>query len=89
MSPDQAVGLMAELLRVTAFVVGPLLIASLIAGVVVGILQTATQINEASISFLMKVGTVIVVVVVFGPRLATYAIEYARSDFEAISQVVR
>jgi len=87
-SPDQAVALMANLMQVTAFVVGPLLFAALISGVGVGVLQTATQINEASISFLVKVGTVMLVMIVLGPRLASYAIEYARKDFEAIAQIV-
>jgi flagellar biosynthetic protein FliQ len=87
-SPDQAVALMANLMQVTAFLVGPLLLAALISGVGVGILQTATQINEASISFLVKVGTVMLVIVVLGPRLASYAIEYARKDFGAIAQIV-
>ncbi len=89
MTPDQAVGLMAELLRVTAFVAGPLLLAALFSGVAVGVLQTATQINEASISFLVKVATVILVVLAFGPRLASYAIEYARQDLESVAKVVR
>jgi flagellar biosynthetic protein FliQ len=88
-NPDQAVGLMADLLRVTAFVAGPLLLAALFSGVAVGILQTATQINEASISFLVKIMTVIVVVVALGPRLASYAIEYARQQFDEVSRVVR
>jgi flagellar biosynthetic protein FliQ len=88
MTADQAVGLMANLLQVTAFVVGPLLLAALLSGVGVGILQTATQINEASISFLVKVATVIVVIVVLGPRLSTFAIEYARQDLTAIAQIV-
>jgi len=88
-TPDQAVALMADLLRTTAFVAAPMLLAALVSGIGVGILQTATQVNEASISFLVKVASVIAVVVVLGPRLASYVIDYTRADFEAIARVVR
>lgn len=89
MSPDQAIALMADLLRTAAMVAAPLLVAALVAGIAVGILQTATQVNEASISFLVKVATVALVLVVLGPRLAAYVIDYTRADLEAISRVVR
>lgn len=89
MSPDQAVALMAELVRVTALVVSPLLFAALLSGIAVGIVQTATQVNEASITFLVKVTAVVAVIVVLGPRLAQYVIDYTRHDLEAVSQVVR
>jgi flagellar biosynthesis protein FliQ len=88
-SPDQAVALLAELVRVTALVVAPLLFAALISGICVGIVQTATQVNEASITFLVKVTAVVAVIVVLGPRLGQYVTDYARRDFEAVARVVR
>ena len=89
MNPDQAVGIVAALLRTTFLVAGPLLAVSLIAGVIVGVIQTATQINEASVSFLAKVVAVVAVGIALGSQLATYVVDYTRSNFEAVSQVVR
>jgi flagellar biosynthetic protein FliQ len=88
-SPDQATGLLVALLRTTLLVAGPVLAVALVAGLVVGVLQTATQINEASISFLAKVGAVLVLAVVLGPHLASYLVSYTRSTFEGIALVVR
>jgi flagellar biosynthesis protein FliQ len=87
MSADGAVILMATLLRVVAFVAGPILLASLLAGVAIGIVQTATQINEASISYVVKAAAVVLVVVVLGPTLAAYTVTYARTSFESIERV--
>ena len=89
MNPDQAVGIVAALFRTTFLVAGPLLLVALVAGVVVGIIQTATQVNEASISFLVKVAAVLGVSLAIGSQLATYLLDYTRANFEAIAQVVR
>jgi flagellar biosynthetic protein FliQ len=88
-NPDQAIALVAGLFRTTLFVAGPLLASALVAGLIVGIVQTATQINEGSISFLVKVCAVLGVIVVLGPQLASYVVSYTRTSFEDIAQVVR
>jgi flagellar biosynthetic protein FliQ len=84
-----ALELVARLLQVTIFVAGPILMASLLAGLGVGILQAATQVNEASISFVVKVTSVVAIIVAVGPALVTYTVDYARSSFVAIEHVVR
>ena len=89
MNPAQAVVIISDLLRTTLFIAGPLLIVALVAGVIVGIIQTATQVNEASISFLVKVAAVLGVSLAIGSQLATYLLDYTRANFEAIAQVVR
>jgi flagellar biosynthetic protein FliQ len=87
-NPDQAITLVSALFRTTLFVTGPILAGALLAGVLVGILQTATQVNEASISFLVKVCAVLAVGVVLGPQLGSYVVHYTRESFEGIAQVV-
>lgn len=89
MNSAQALELIARLLQVTMFVAGPVLLASLVAGLLVGIVQAATQINEASVSFIVKVVSVVAVLVGLGPSLVTYTTDYARSSFGAIEHVVR
>lgn len=89
MSNDQALELFAHLFQVAMFVAGPVLMASLVAGLAVGILQAATQINEASVSFIVKVTSVLAVLVALGPMLVTHAVDYARGSFAAIEHVVR
>ncbi len=88
MNSDQALDLMARLLQVTMAIAGPILCSSLMAGVLVGIVQAATQINEASISFVFKVIVVLGVLLSIGPALAGEAVGYARESFESIQHVV-
>jgi|HubBroStandDraft_6_1064221.scaffolds.fasta_scaffold402868_2 flagellar biosynthetic protein FliQ len=89
MSPDQAMALVADLFRTMLLVVGPVLGAALVAGVLVGIVQTATQINDASIGFLVKVIALVLVGMLLGPQLVSYILDYTRASFGGIAQVVR
>ncbi len=89
MTSAQALELFARLLQTTIFVAGPVLLTSLLAGLMVGIVQAATQINESSISFVIKVTSVVGVLVGLGPTLVSYAVDYARGSFLAIEHVVR
>ena len=88
MNSDQATMLIADLLRTVLYVAGPILVVSLLAGVLVGIIQTATQINEASVSYVVKVVAVGAVLIVLGPRLAQQAVGYARQNLKAVATVV-
>lgn len=89
MNPDEAIGLVSNLLRTTLYVAGPLLAVAIVAGVVVGIVQTATQVNEASISFVVKIVAVVAVGAAVGSQLATYVLDYTRASYAAIGKVVR
>jgi flagellar biosynthetic protein FliQ len=89
MNSDQALELALALIQVTAFVAGPVLVASLIAGVTIGIVQAATQINEASISFIGKAAAIVLVMVTLGPMLASHALTYTRASLLSIEHVVR
>ncbi len=70
--------ILLEGLMTCAMVAGPLLVAALLAGVVVGLLQTVAQVNEASISFLVKLVVVIAVAVVMGPTFGRQLGEYTK-----------
>lgn len=78
-----------DALTTLGFVAGPLLVASLLAGVGIGIAQTVTQINEQSLSFLVKVIAVAAVLVVMGSGLAGSMATYTRRCFTGIEKVVR
>ena len=89
MNPDQAVALASTLFNTTLYVAGPLLAVAIVAGVIVGIVQTATQVNEPSISFVVKVAAVVAVGAVLGSQLATHVLDYTRATYAAIGNVVR
>ena len=89
MSPDHALALLAGLLRTTMIVTGPLLAAALVGGLVVGELQTATQINEQSIGYVVKTAVVLAVMLVAGPYMVGKTVVYARDTIGSIAHVVR
>jgi len=89
MNIDQALALMTDLIKTTIFVGGPVLAAALIGGVLIGIEQTATQVNEASIAFVVKAACVMFVLLIGGTSLASRTVQYTRETFSRISDVVR
>lgn len=89
MSPDHALALMATLLRTAVLVSGPLLAAALVGGLVVGVMQTATQINEQSVGYVLKTAVVLVAMLVAGPYMAEKSVSYARDTIGSIAHVVR
>lgn len=89
MSSSLAMDLLVRLLQTTMFAVGPLLAVALLAGVLVGVIQTATQINEASISFLVKVLAVVAAGVIIGPALARSVVDYTKATWSSVAEVTK
>ncbi|WP_043114983.1 flagellar biosynthetic protein FliQ, partial [Solimonas soli] len=54
MTPETVLSLAREALWLTLLLASPLLLAALAVGVLVGIVQAATQINEMTLSFIPK-----------------------------------
>lgn len=63
----------------------PFLLALLFVGVVVGLLQAATQVNEPSISFLAKFITLIALLAALGPWALGKAESTLKNNMKAIS----
>jgi flagellar biosynthetic protein FliQ len=89
MTTDSALELMRNLLLVVAQVAGPAIFAALAVGLVVGVLQTATQINEASISFVAKLLAVILALVIAGPFVLSTMVEYTRHCILSVAELSR
>jgi len=60
MTPEMAVTIGQEALKVTAMVAAPLLVSALAMGLLVGMFQAATQINEMTLSFIPKLLVLVV-----------------------------
>jgi flagellar biosynthetic protein FliQ len=56
----------------------PLLLAALAAGLIVGVFQAATQINEATLSFIPKLITMFGVMVLAGPWMLATLVDFMR-----------
>ena len=79
----------SDALRVTLFVAGPMLIAAMVVGIGVSVLQAITQINEATLTFIPKILAIIVVLVVLAPWMLQLLQDYASDVFGGLAEVVR
>ncbi|HEY1131391.1 MAG TPA: flagellar biosynthesis protein FliQ [Roseateles sp.] len=69
-------------------VAAPVLIVVLLVGVTISIIQAATQINEATLSFVPKVIAAILTLLIAGPWMMTELVEYIQRTLQAIPSVV-
>ncbi len=69
-------------------VAAPVLIVVLLVGVVVSVIQAATQINEATLSFVPKVIATVLTLAVAGPWMMTTLVEYIQRTLMTIPSVV-
>ena len=82
MSPDVAVDLVAEALRVVMLLVVVLVVPGLLMGLVVALVQAATQINEQTLSFLPRLLVTLVALILAGHWMTGYLMDYCVSVFQ-------
>lgn len=78
-----------ETLQSVLFTVGPVLIAALLVGLLIGMAQAATSINEATITFVPKLVVVAIVLALSGPFMVTTISNFFQSVFVEIARVGR
>jgi len=89
MTEDLVLKLAQEAMKTTAFVAAPILMSTLVIGLVVSIFQALTQINESSLSFIPKMIVVGIVLVLAGPWMMDLMTNYTTQLFQNISEIVR
>ena len=66
---------------------GPMLVLSMLAGVLIAIFQAVTQIHEQTIGFILKVVIIVGVLLLAGGWMLTTLQEYAREVFDLMTQI--
>ncbi len=84
MDSQQAFHLGQQGLYMLLLVSAPVLLTVLLVGLVVSVFQAATQINEATLSFVPKVVAAVAVLAVAGPWMLTMLVEYIQRTLLAI-----
>ncbi len=69
---------------VTSMIAAPLLLIALITGLVIGMLQAATQINESTLSFIPKLLLLVLTLFVAGPWILRVLIDFTRDLYASI-----
>jgi len=83
-SPQSVVTIGQQALTVMLLLAAPMLLTSLVVGLIVSVLQAATQINEMTLSFIPKLIATLAVLIVAGPWMITFFVDYVRRLFESI-----
>ena len=78
----------AEALWLTLLISAPLLLAALAAGLIVGIFQAATQINEMTLSFIPKLMAMFEVMVFAGPWMLATMLDFMRRLITGIPALI-
>lgn len=78
-----------RMLWVTALVAAPVLLASLAVGLVVGVIQAATSVNEQTLTFVPKLAITALVLVLFGASMIGLVGEFMQEIFARIAETGR
>lgn len=78
MTPEYALDMVAKALHTAIVIAGPLLAAGMIVGILIAILQAATQINESTLSFVPKLVIVLAVASFAAPYILRTLVDLFR-----------
>ena len=87
MSQDQVLEIFREALMVAIKLAGPLLLISMLVGLVISILQAATQIHEQTLSFVPKALTIGVLLLLMAPMMLSTMNDFLIKIFDVIVQI--
>jgi len=87
-NPDFFIGIAQQALWITALAAAPLLIPALLVGLLLGMVQAATSINEQTLSFVPKLIVVAVVVAVFGGSILLLIADFTREIYARIPDLL-
>ncbi len=85
MDTDTAMHLLSETLLTAAKVCAPMLLATLVVGVVISILQVVTQIQEMTLTFIPKLMAVVMMFLITGAWMMAVVVEFTKRLFGLIA----
>ncbi len=88
MTPESVMNIAHQAMVLALSLAAPLLLTSLVVGLAVSLFQAATQINEATLTFIPKLLAVFCALVVGGPWMLHTMLDYMRQVFTSIPSLV-
>ncbi|MEQ9770828.1 flagellar biosynthesis protein FliQ [Pectobacterium jejuense] len=88
MTPESVMALGYEAMKVALALAAPPLMAALLSGLLISLLQAATQINEMTLSFIPKILTVFFTLVMAGPWMLNLMLDYMRTLFGQLPNII-
>ena len=84
MTTDLALALTRQMLWTAILIAAPVLLISMLVGLLISILQVVTQVQEMSLTFVPKILTVALVLIGFGPWMMRTLLGFATSTIANI-----
>ncbi len=88
MTPDMITMVAQDTVVVAVKLVGPILLASLAVGLIVSMFQAATSINEQTLTFIPKLATIIIVLMILGPWMLQTIVDFFRDLMHQIPSLI-
>ncbi len=89
MTPESVMEFGQHAMYIAMLVSAPLLLTALAVGLLVGVIQAATQINEMTLSFIPKLLAMAVVALVAGPWMLRLLVQFTRQLIESLPGAIR
>ncbi|MBC7690440.1 MAG: flagellar biosynthesis protein FliQ [Methylotenera sp.] len=89
MSDEMVMSIGTEAIKTCLLLAGPMLVAAMVIGILVSILQAVTQINESTLTFIPKMVAILLVLVIGGPWMLEVLKQYATQILGSAGDWVR
>ncbi len=88
MTPETVMTIGTRALETTLMLAAPLLLVALATGLLVGVFQAATQINEMTLSFIPKLLAIAAAIAIAGPWMIRHIVDYTRELIQSIPGLI-
>ena len=88
MTPEEVLTQGRTALEVAMMVSAPLLVTALVVGLIIGLFQAATQIQEMTLSFIPKLLCLVLVLMISGPWMLRVLMDFATHLYRSIPELI-
>ena len=88
MNADTVIDLAQQALYVIALIAAPMLLSALTIGLLIGMFQAATSINEQTLSFIPKLAVLLLSIIVAGPWMINLLVNFTRNLYLNIPSLI-
>lgn len=87
LTEDLVLEIFREALILAVKIAGPMLLISMLVGLVIAIIQAATQVHEQTLTFVPKALTIVLMLLLFAPMMTASCKEFMLHIFDIIHNI--
>lgn len=89
MNVEAAIELLRSLITISLILIGPIVVVSVVVGVIVSLLQAVTSIQEQTLTFVPKLVAVALLLIFAAPWMVRQLMQFTVSCFSRLPEMVR